>query len=194
MKNFAIYEVATGIVTGTVSADIVPDPNDGYAYVDYDPATDPRGYRVASGKVIPGSLVIAPETVDQVQTRLLAQVDAERETRQMTVLTDGGAKKYVYNRKAMEAIDGRTITATLLNGLGLSDKKKRFPFATTESLLTGETVSAVLARFDVGMNSAASENARIEAVAQKAKRDVRAAATIAAKRAAYAAINWNWSA
>jgi len=194
MKSFALYEIASGIVTGTISADIVPTPADGYAYTEYDPTTDPRGFRVASGKIVKDSFVVPVETIDQLQTRLLAAVDVERERLQMTVLTNGGAKKYVYNRKAMEAIDGRTITASLLNGLGLSDKKKRFPFATTESFLTGETLSAVLVRFDAGMNAAASENARIEAVAQKAKRDIRAAATIAAKRVAYAGINWNWSA
>lgn len=194
MKNLALYEIATGIVSGTISADIVPAPADGYAYAEYDPTTDPRGFRVASGKVVKDSLVVPVETIEQLQARLLAAVDAEREKLQMTVLTDGGAKKYVYNRKAMEAIDARTIAASLLNGLSLSDKKKRFPFATTESMLTGELLTTVLARYDVGMNTSASENARIEAVAQKAKRDIRAAATIAAKRAAYAGINWNWSA
>ena len=194
MKNLALYEIATGIVSGTISADIVPAPADGYAYAEYDPTTDPRGFRVASGKVVKDSLVVPVETIEQLQARLLVAVDAEREKLQMTVLTDGGAKKYVYNRKAMEAIDARTIAASLLNGLGLSDKKKRFPFATTESMLTGELLTTVLARYDVGMNTSAADNARIEAVAQKAKRDIRAAATIAAKRAAYAGINWNWSA
>jgi len=194
MKSLALYEIATSIVSGTISADIVPTPADGYAYAEYDPTTDPRGCRVASGKVVKDSFVTPVETIEQLQVRLLAAVDAERERLQMTVLTDGGAKKYVYNRKAMEAIDSRTIAASLLNGLGLSDKKKRFPFATTESLLTGETLSVVLSRYDNGMNTSASENARIEAVAQKAKREIRAAATIASKRAVYAGINWTWSA
>ena len=194
MKSLAFYEIATSIVSCTISADIVPTPADGYAYAEYDPTTDPRGCRVASGKVVKDSFVTPVETIEQLQVRLLAAVDAERERLQMTVLTDGGAKKYVYNRKAMEAIDSRTIAASLLNGLGLSDKKKRFPFATTESLLTGETLSVVLSRYDNGMNTSASENARIEAVAQKAKREIRAAATIASKRAVYAGINWTWSA
>lgn len=66
--------------------------------------------------------------------------------------------------------------------------------AYAESALTGDTLSAVLARFETGMNVSAIENARIEAVAQKAKRDIKVATTAAAKRAAYAAINWNWSA
>ncbi len=44
------------------------------------------------------------------------------------------------------------------------------------------------------MNASAMENARIEAITQKAKREIKAAATAATKRAVYAAINWNWSA
>ncbi len=90
--------------------------------------------------------------------------------------------------------NGQRLTVALLNALNLTDKKKRFPFATAEATLTGEALSAVLARFEVGMNASAAENARIEAVSQKAKRDIKAAPTAAAKRAAYAAINRNWSA
>ena len=123
MKNLALYEIATGIVSGTISADIVPPPADGYAYAEYDPTTDPRGCRVASGKVVKDSLVVPVETIELLQARLLVAVDAEREKLQMTVLTDGGAKKYVYNRKAMEAIDARTIAASALNGLGLATKR-----------------------------------------------------------------------
>jgi hypothetical protein len=194
MKNLAIYDVATNIVIGTISAEAVPAPADGYAYTDFDPTTDPRGWRVDAGKVVANSLVVPAETIDQVQAKLLVAVDAERERSQMTVLTDGGAKKYVYNRKAAEAIAASGILAATLNALTLSDKKKKYPFASAESALTGETLSAVLARFEAGMNTSAVENARVEAVAQKAKRDIKAATTIAAKRAAYAAINWNWSA
>lgn len=125
---------------------------------------------------------------------LLPLVDAQRETLQMTVLTAGGAKKYVYNRKASEAIAASGIVPSVLNALTLTDKKRKYPFAYAEAALTGETLSAILTRFESGMNVSAVENARIEAVAQKAKRDIKAATTAAAKRAAYAAINWNWSA
>ncbi len=130
----------------------------------------------------------------KVEAALLPLVDVQREAMQMTVLTPGGAKKYVYNRKAAEAIQASGIVASLLNGLTLVDKKKKYPFAYAESALTGDILSVVLARFEAGMNVSAIENARIEAVAQKAKRDIKAATTAAAKRVAYAAINWNWSA
>ncbi|VXC81444.1 hypothetical protein SPHINGOT1_20140 [Sphingomonas sp. T1] len=112
----------------------------------------------------------------------------------MLSLTPGGAKKYVYNRKAAEAIAASGIIPTVLNALTLVDKKRKYPFAYAEAALTGETLSAVLTRFEAGMNASAVENARIEAVAQKAKRDIKAAMTAAGKRSAYASINWNWSA
>ncbi len=134
------------------------------------------------------------QDLTSVDAVLLAAVDTQRETLQMTVLTPGGAKKYVYNRKAAEAIAASGIVATVLNALTLVDKKRKYPFAYAESALTGDALSAVLARFEAGMNTSAIENARIEAVAQKAKRDIKAATTVAAKRAAYAAINWAWSA
>lgn len=130
----------------------------------------------------------------KVEAALLPLVDTQRETLQMTVLTPGGAKKYVYNRKAAEAILASGIAATVLNALTLVDRKKKYPFAYAESAVTGDTLAVVLARFETGMNTSAIENARIEAVAQKAKRDIKAATTAAAKCAAYAAINWNWSA
>lgn len=134
------------------------------------------------------------ENAAKVEATLLPLVDTQRETFQMTVLTPGGAKKYVYNRKAAEAIAASGIVATVLNALTLVDKKRKYPFAYAESALTGDTLSTVLARFEAGMNTSAIENARIEAVAQKAKRDIKAATTVTAKRAAYAAINWSWSA
>ncbi len=134
------------------------------------------------------------EDLAKIEANLLPLVDVQREAMQMTVLTPGGAKKYVYNRKAAEAIQASGIVASLLNGLTLVDKKKKYPFAYAESALTGDTLSTVLGRFEAGMNVSAIENARIEAVAQKAKRDIKTATTAAGKRAAYAAINWNWSA
>ncbi len=130
----------------------------------------------------------------KVEAALLPLVDVQRETLQMTVLTPGGAKKYVYNRKAAEAIVANGIAATVLNAITLVERKRKYPFAYAEAALTGDTLAVVMARFETGMNTSAIENARIEAVAQKAKRDIKAATTAAAKRAAYAAINWNWSA
>lgn len=136
----------------------------------------------------------AVEDAVRVEADLLSQVDTRRETTQMTVLTAGGAKKYVYNRKAAEAIAASGIVASLLNALSLVERKKKYPFAYAESALTGEPLSTVLTRFEAGMNASATENARIEAISQKAKRDIKAAPTAAAKRTVFAVINWNWSA
>lgn len=121
---------------------------------------------------------------------LLAQVDAGREAAQMTLMTAGGAKKYVYNRKAVEAIDARGVLVATLNALSLIEKKKRFPFATAEAALSGEALSVVLARYDTAMTTSSAKIAAIEAQAQKAKRDIRAATTLAAKQAA-AKVQWS---
>ncbi len=125
----------------------------------------------------------------KVEAQLLAAIDATREANQMAVLTAGGAKKYVYNRKAVEAIDGRGLIVTVLNALSLTDKQKRFPFAQAEAALTGEALSIVLGRYEAALNTSAAKIAQIEAIAQKTKRAVRAASTPAAKRSA-AVVSW----
>lgn len=130
------------------------------------------------------------EPIVVTQELLLYQVDRERENEQMKVMTAGGAKKYVYNRKASEAIDSRTLTATLLNALSLADKQRRFPFAQAEAKLTGEPIVTVLARFGTGLDMANSKVAAIEALAQKAKRAIAAAPTMADKQKA-AQVDWS---
>ena len=55
MKHLAIYETETGRVIGTFSADIVPDPESGYAYIEYDTAIDPRDWIVADGRLVPST-------------------------------------------------------------------------------------------------------------------------------------------
>ncbi|WP_332797144.1 hypothetical protein [Sphingomonas sp. LB3N6] len=135
-------------------------------------------------------LVLPPDVIVATEDSVLTQLDRERERAQMTVLTDGGAKKYVYNRKAVEVIDSRSLTVALLNALSLTDKQKRYPFAYAEMLATGDTLAVVLARFEAGLTASSAKIATIEAQAQKAKRAVRAAPTIAAKQAA-AQVNWS---
>lgn len=125
-----------------------------------------------------------------VQARLLDQIDDERERRQMTLLTQGGAKKLIYARKEAEVRDYRSLTASVLALIDLAGRRARFPFAMAEVDRTGEALAAVVARFEAGFANMATV-ARIEAVAQAGKRAVRGAATVAAKRAAFAAINWN---
>jgi len=149
---------------------------------------EPGAWTIASGTAARRTQVV--ETLAGVEAALLAGIDDEREKRQMTVMTAGGAKKYVYNRKAAEAIDARGLVVGVLNALSLTDKARRFPFAQAEAAQTGEPISTVLTRYETALNVSAATIAAIEAKAQKAKRAVRAATTIAAKRAA---ANVTWS-
>jgi hypothetical protein len=117
---------------------------------------------------------------------LLGRIDDERERRQMLVLSAGGAKKYVYARKDSEAADAKTLIVSVLNALSLVDRQKRFPFAQAEATLTGDPITTVLARFAASR----TEVARIESVAQKAKRAIKAATSSATKLAAFNAVAW----
>jgi hypothetical protein len=128
-------------------------------------------------------------TVAQVEAQLLDDIDDAREAQQMKLLTVGGAKKYVYSRKAVEVERSAGVVATLLDALSLTDRAAKYPYAAAEAALTGEKLSVVLARFTTGLKSSGQVEA-LEAKAQVAKRAVRAAKTSDAKRAA-AKVNWS---
>jgi hypothetical protein len=192
MRHLAIVETTTGIVQGTLDADIVPDPAPGYAYADYTPGTDPRGMKAQGGKVLPNSLVVVLETAEQALTRMIAAIDAERETRMMTQLTDGGAKKYEYAEKAREVRDYRglsgSVVGSLLIPLNLSGTRERFAWAMAEVDDTGDTLEVVITRYETAMKSVVLAR-KVAARAQKLKRTIRAAAP-AARDAIYQARTW----
>ncbi len=181
----AIYTTATGALV--IIAPSGTPLRSGQSSVDL-----PMGYNdtTFSWSTATKTMIENPGKIEKV---LLAQVDAKRETSQMLVLTNGGAKKYVYNRKDNEASKSSGVLASVLNALSLTDKQKNYPAATKETMLTGELLSVVLLRFQAGMAISANEVDRIEAIAQVGKRAIKAATTAADKRAAFAAINWNWA-
>jgi hypothetical protein len=195
---------AIGKKGGTVRmfVDVVPDnrmlqPGEiavpvaaGFTDADGDGVPDGGGTISAAGVFVPAPAATGP-TIADIEAQLLADVDRTREQLEMTVLSAGGAKKYVYSRKAVEAIDARTLVASVLNALSLTDKQRRFPFANAETLLTKEAISVVLARFEAAMVLTTTQLARIDAIAQVGKRAIRAATTIAAKRTAFANISWS---
>jgi hypothetical protein len=192
MRHLAIYDTATGIVQGTLDADIVPDPAPGYAYADYTPGTDPRGMRAQGGKVLPNSLVVVAETAEQALTRMIASIDSEREMRMMLQLTDGGAKKYEYAEKAREVRDYRSLSGSavgaLLIPINLSGTRDRFAWAMAEVDETGDTLEVVITRYETAMKSVSFAR-KVAARAQKLKRTIRAAAP-AARDAIYQARSW----
>lgn len=192
MKNLALYEIATSIVTGTISAAIVPTPADGYAYADYDPTTDPRGCRVASGKVVKNSLVVPVETAEQQLTRMLDTIDDEREVRMMTSLTNGGAKKYEYAEKAREVRDYRSLGGTVVSGLllplNIAGTRDRFAWSMAEVDDTGDTLEVVITRYEGAMKRSMLAR-KVAARAQKLKRQINAAAP-SGRAAIFAARSW----
>jgi len=192
MKNLALYEIATGIVSGTISADIVPAPADGYAYADYDPTTDPRGCRVASGKVVKNSLVVPVETAEQQLTRMLDTIDDEREVRMMTSLTNGGAKKYEYAEKAREVRDYRSLGGAVVSGLllplNIAGTRDRFAWSMAEVDDTGDTLEVVITRYEGAMKRSMFAR-KVAARAQKLKRQINAAAP-SGRAAIFAARSW----
>jgi hypothetical protein len=159
--------------------------------------TGPQSLTIGKAGIFPlvltgaqsGTAAVTVMSAADYETWLLAKIDADREANEMQFLTPGGAKKYVYNRKAAEAIDARGLVVSLLNALSLTDKQKRFPYAQAEAALTGDALSVVLGRYEAAMNTSALKVAALEAIAIKAKRDVRAATSSAAKLAA-AKVTW----
>ena len=192
MKNLALYEIATSIVSGTISADIVPTPADGYAYAEYDPTTDPRGCRVASGKVVKNSLLLPVETAEQQLTRMLDTIDDEREARMMTSLTNGGAKKYEYAEKAREVRDYRSLGSTVVSGLllplNIAGTRDRFAWSMAEVDDTGDTLEVVITRYEGAMKRSMLAR-KVAARAQKLKRQINAAVP-SGRTAIFAARSW----
>ncbi len=148
-----------------------------------------------------GEHTLTVQSLQEAETSLVDQVKVEGERRRMLVMSPGGSKKTVYSMKQSE-VDawnelGSTLATALTAFLALSvtKQKRRFRFALIEAAIRGEANPAsAIARFAAGSDSANVEAARIEAIEQAAVTAIKAATTIAGKRAAYAAINWNWSA
>ncbi len=148
-----------------------------------------------------GERTLTIQTPAEVETTLVDQAKLEGERRRMLVMSPGGSKKTVYSLKQSEVDSwndlGSTAATALTAFLGLSliKQKRKFRFAMAEATIRGEAnPAAAIVRFAAGSDAANAEAARIEAIEQAGVTAIKTATTIAAKRAAYAAINWNWSA
>jgi hypothetical protein len=150
----------------------------------------PEGYDPAAIEVLP---VGHYDLIDLAtgEAALIARVDARREEMRAAVMTPGAGQSYAYAQKAAEVADHRRIDGLDLAALDAAALAKRFPFAMAEAAASGDDLAAVIDRFDAGMSMSRSEIARVEAIACAAKRAIRAAGTLAAKQAAFAAIHWN---
>lgn len=149
----------------------------------------PEGYDAAAIEVLPADYYAAGDLKDM-EARLLAEVDQEREKLRSAVMTQGVGQSYAYAQKAQEVYDYRNVVGSLLATLTVPQRTARYPFAMAEASATGDALATVIARFESGMETSRSRIAAVEAAATKAKRAIRAAATSAAKQAAYSAILW----
>lgn len=141
----------------------------------------------APGCRVQGGAIVAD--LDLLTTELVGRIDADAEQAKRTAGTDGAFKQQVYAAKAGEVHDYRNVVGALLATLTVPQRRVRFPYAMAEVDLTGESLAVVIARFETGALASRSELARIEALAQRAKRSVRSATTAAAKEQA-ANVSW----
>lgn len=132
------------------------------------------------------------ETPASVEADLIGQVKGEAERLRMMALTRGAGKAAEYRLKHPEAEASRNLLAAVLDALTKLDRTKQYPTAATEAALTGEKLSVVLKRYRDAMDATDAEVRRVSAIEQTGVRAIRAATTVTAKRAAFAAIAWGW--
>ena len=185
----------------TIAPDAFVSVNDATPVAGFTLPVAPGIWRLRAVGKYRGERTLSIETPQQAEANLIDQVKTEAERRRMLVMSPGGSKKTVYSLKQSEVDSwndlGSTVATALAAFLGLSaiKQKRKFRFAMAEATFRGEAnPAAAIARFAAGSDAANAEAARIEAIEQAGAAAIKAASTTAAKRAAYAAINWNWSA
>ncbi len=184
-----------------IASDALVSTNDAAPVAGFKLPTAPGVWRLHAVGKYRGDLTLTIQTVQEAEATFVEQVKTEAERRRMLVMSPGGSKKTVYSLKQSEVDNwnnlGSTLATALTAFLALSvvKQKRKFRFALAEAAFYGEpNPAAAIARFAAGSDAANAEAARIEAIEQASVATIKAATTITAKRAAYAAINWNWSA
>lgn len=153
---------------------------------------------IAWDRALRGFVDLVPEAyftdAKALEPVLLAIVKAEAERRKMLALTPGGAKKTEYADKAAEVRTWHTLGGTLTGVIAVlgivtgAKMRATFPYAIADAAAFGDTVDKAIARFSVGMTSSATVPA-IAAAEAKACAAIKAASTVASKRAA-ANVTW----
>ncbi|WP_010218947.1 hypothetical protein [Sphingomonas sp. PAMC 26621] len=119
MNHLALYDIATGAVVGTISADIVPEADAGFAYIEYDPLTDPRGWTVENNALVPASV---PVTVSvPVRYTFNEWVDLFSLAEQVAIVTatmSDPLAKLIYDRAQSASGNIDPKDARTLEGLG----------------------------------------------------------------------------
>ena len=150
---------------------------------------DPAGFDEATYAWSTANRVMQVDTA-KVQAAALAKIDSARDTQRRTVLTMGIiGQGHVYSAKQRELDNWQKLgTATALDSvlyaayglLNATERARNFRYAIEEATLRGETVMATMARWRPAIDAAETALAKIDAIAVKAKDEVRAA-TVANK-------------
>jgi hypothetical protein len=137
---------------------------------------------------------VPSEDPARVEADLIAAVKLESERRKMLVRSPGSGKGAEYRRKKDEGETAGNVLAAVLNALTAPQRRQQYPFAAMESQLTGVPLVTVLAGYREAAARSDDEVARLSAIERRGVLTIKAATTVAAKRAAAAAINWSWTA
>lgn len=205
MQLWTITDLATGAVLSTAFS----TPSTGSHPKDNGWAWDATKHKATKIAVQPDTDTQAfegtawIESPAKVEAALISAVKAESERRTMLIYTANRGKMREYGKKNQEVIDFRklgnegaaaTVLNTLFAALPGAAKKRSFIYSQADAARRGDTVADAIARFEAGMNAAEIVVASLKAVEAAGCAAIRAATTAAGKRAAFAAINWAWTA
>lgn len=197
------------ITTGEVLYDAFQTPSAGSHPKDNGWAWDPATQKATRIGVAPDRGAQAfngtawTDDAVRVEADLIAAVKAESSRRASLAYTAVRWKDREYAKKAQEVIDFRALgaegaLATLLNTVFMqlsgTTKRRKFIYASADAAKRGDTVADAIARFEAGMGSAEPAVASVKAIEATACMAIRSAGATAAKRAAFAAIDWTWTA
>jgi hypothetical protein len=151
------------------------------------------------------------EIPSKVQASLIAKVKAKNEDLVRSIYSTNFGKQKKYSRKQQEILDFRALSGALgvvvpnaltaplssflpgLANLSANQQKKKFRYVMAEAKLRGVSVDIVVGEIEERIDVDEDRIAAWEAVEQAGIRAIKAATTATAKRAAYDAINWNFS-
>ncbi|MBB3691446.1 hypothetical protein [Sphingomonas sp. BK580] len=210
------YWTITDVAGTTVLAAAYPTPSVGSHPKDNGWPWDAAKQKAWRIDAVPDQAVmrwIAPAWVEDlatVEASLMALVKATNEANVRAIYSTNFGKQKKYSRKQQEVLDFRSLsgalgmpvtnalTATLssfLPGfatLSAAQQKRKFRFSMAQAKLRGVTIDVIIGEIEARLDTVEDQIAAWEAIELEAIRAIKAATTAAAKRAAYAAIDWTW--
>lgn len=122
------------------------------------------------------------DNMETIRARLTIKIESERQINQDALLSRGEGKMLVYTQKKFEK-------ETYFSESPLEANATNFPAAYAEMEATSDTLEVVMQRFKAGIEAVNSRLYKLDALAQKAKTDLKAATTADEAEIA-ATVNW----